>query len=497
MFFTAATVPTPEIVWWALVPLIVLSLAGLLLLTVSSLMKKQITWLAPLWTVGSGLIVLVSSVPIWKKVQTDGETTFLSNSVGIDGSSVFIIALLAIALIAASLIAYPYLKNEILPNVELNVLLLLSAAGGVVMAMANDLIVLFLGIEILSIAVYVLAALHLRRIESQEGAIKYFILGAFSSAFMLYGIALIYGATGSTNLVKINSFIASSLLVEDGMLMAGLAMLMVGLGFKVAAVPFHSWTPDAYQGAPTPVTAWMAAGVKAAGFAAFLRVFVLAFGPYANDWKTPIAVLAGLTVVFGAVVAVVQNDIKRMLAYSSITHAGFILIGVHAASSDGTSSVLFYLAVYTFLAIGSFAVVAVVGGKDDINHGLDAYKGLAKRQPVIASLFTVLLLGQAGIPFTGGFIAKLGVLSAAVDEKSYLLAAIAIMSAAVAAYVYLRILMAIYSDNEAEILTQDTEVTNGIWIVIGLSAAVTMVTGLVPEPLVDLARNSIPILVSG
>ena len=496
MFVASNSVPTPEIVWWALLPLIVFAVSGLLLLTISSLLKKEIIWLAPTFSLTAGIFVLISAIPMWNRIQKDGPLSFLSNSVGIDGSTIFLTSLIAIALISTSILARPYLGREGIPASEFYVLLLLSAAGGVVMAGANDLIVLFLGIEILSIAVYVLVALHLRKIESQEGAIKYFLLGAFSSAFLLYGFALVYGAVGTTNLIGIKNFLATSILLEDGMLMIGFALMLVGLGFKVAVFPFHALTQDASQGATTPVVIWMAAGVKVAGFAALLRVFPLTFSTYVDVWQVPMAVLSGLTVVFGSVVAVVQTNVKRMLAYSSIAHAGFILIGVQSSSMDGTAAVLFYLGVYTFLASGSFAIATVVGGEGDSNHDLTAYKGLAKRKPALAALFTILLLGQAGIPFTGGFIAKLGVISSAVDTKYYFLAGIAMVSAAIAAYVYLRILMAMYSDADAGEI-EDIHVSKGVWVVIVLSSAVVIFTGLIPGPFVEITRDAVPILVGG
>ncbi|MDP6894096.1 MAG: NADH-quinone oxidoreductase subunit N [Acidimicrobiales bacterium] len=494
MFLASNSIPSPEIVWWALLPVIVFAVSGLLLLTVSSLLKKESSWLAPTITLIAGIFVLFSSFPMWNKIQNDGPFAFLNDSVGIDGSTIFLTGLIAIALISTSIIARPYVHREGIPASEFYVLLLLSAAGGVVMAGANDLIVLFLGIEILSIAVYVLVALHLRKIESQEGAIKYFLLGAFSSAFLLYGIALTYGAVGTTNLIGIRNYLATTVLVEDGMLMISFALILVGLGFKVAAFPFHAWTPDAYQGAPTPVVIWMAAGVKVAGFAAIIRIFPLTFASYVDDWQIPVAVLSGLTVVFGSVVAVVQTNVKRMLAYSSIAHAGFILIGVQSSSIDGTSAVLFYLGVYTFLASGSFAIATVVGGEGDSNHNLDAYKGLAKRNPALAALFTILLLGQAGIPFTGGFIAKLGVISSAVDTKFYFLAGVAMVSAAVAAYIYLRIIMTMYSEID-ESGIEEIYVPKGVWIVTLLSSAVVMVTGFIPGPFVEITKDALPILV--
>ena len=244
MLAQAGTVSTPEVLWWALVPLLILAGAAVLLLTVASLVRRLPEWLPATWTVVAGLAVLVSVVPLWSEVQDEGARSFLAGAVGIDGSTLFVTALLAVAVVATALLSRAYLTREDLPGVELYVLLLLSAAGGVVMASANDLIVLFLGLELLSIAVYVMAALHLRRIQSQEAALKYFVLGAFASAFFLYGIALVYGATGSTGLARIADYLSTSVLLEDGMLLAGFGLLLVGLGFKVAAVPFHAWAPD-------------------------------------------------------------------------------------------------------------------------------------------------------------------------------------------------------------------------------------------------------------
>lgn len=492
-----AAVATPDVAWWALVPLIILAGAGFLLLTMASLVRRLPAVLAPAWTVAAGVSVLVYLVPMWSRVGSDGAGSFLAGAVGVDASSVFVTGILAAAMVAAALIAHDYLSREDLPGVEFYVLLLLSAAGGVVMASANDLIVLFLGLEVLSIAVYVLAAMHLRRIESQEAGLKYFLLGAFSSAFLLYGIALVYGATGSTNMARISAYLANTVLIDDAMLLAGLGLLLVGLGFKVAVVPFHAWTPDVYQGAPTPVVAWMAAGVKAAGFAALMRVFVLTFGTHVSDWRPAFQVVAAATVLVGAIVAVVQIDVKRMLAYSSIVHAGFILVGLQATTDRGNSSVLAYLAVYALLTVGSFGVVTVVGGTGDSSHGLDSYRGLGRRRPFLAGTFTVLLLGQAGIPFTGGFVVKLGVLAAAVDMGTYWLAGVAMLAAAVAAFVYLRVLVAMYLKEAPTGSEVPGVVPVGALVVIIVSAATVLLAGLVPGPLLDLARDAVPVLVVG
>ncbi len=368
------------------------------------------------------------------------------------------------------------------------------------MAGANDLIVLFLGLEVLSIAVYILAASHLRRAESQEAGIKYFVLGAFASAFLLYGIALTYGATGSTNLVHISRY--SNTLVDSGdtgLLYGGMALLLVGLGFKIAAVPFHAWTPDVYQGSPSPTVSFMASAVKVAGFAGLLRVFNLTFGDsaLADDWAPMIFALAVLSMIYGTVVGVVQDDVKRMLAYSSISHAGFILVGAEAATRDGMNAALYYLAAYTFIAIGSFAVISVAAPKGDAAHSLSDYKGLAKRKPVLALAFTILLLAQAGVPFTTGFLGKFFVIGASIETENYLLAMVAMLAAVVGAFLYLRIVLAMYSDGaEADAAVSGTaRIPRTAALTIGITVAFTVFFGVFADLLVDLVGDALPLLV--
>ena len=281
------------------------------------------------------------------------------------------------------------------------------------------------------------------------------------------------------------------------MLRAGIALLLGGVAVTGAAGPFHAWTPDGYQGAPSPVVAWMAAGVKAAGFAAMVRVLVVALGTHASDWSPAVAVLAGMSVVVGASVAVLQTDVRRMLAYSSIAHGGFLLLGVQAAGARGTAAVYAYLVIYTLLATGSFAVLTVMGGPGDSAHSLEDYRGLARRRPVLAGAFTVLLLGQAGVPFTGGFVAKLGVLAAAVEGHGYWVAGVAMLAAAIAAFVYLRILVAMYLEDGVEDLAGAVTVPLGARVVIGVSCLGVLAVGIVPGPLMDLARDAVPVLVGG
>jgi len=342
----------------------------------------------------------------------------------------------------SSLLAHSYLERERLPGPELHVLLLLSGTGGVIMAFANDLIIFFLGLETLSMAVYVLAAMHRRKFESAEAGMKYFVLGAFSSTFLLYGIALVYGATGTTNLVQIRELLETTIILDDGLLLGGLGLMIVGLAFKVGAVPFHAWTPDVYEGAPTPVVAFMASGVKAAGFAGLLRIMSVTFAPLVDDWGPPLEVIAALTLLVGAVSAIVQTNVKRMLAYSSISHAGFILLGVIAASDRGTSAALFYLASYAFLVIGTFGVLTVMGGEGDNDFSLDNFKGLARRKPLFAFAMLIFLLAQAGVPLTTGFFAKFNVIAAAVDSERYWVSAVAMVAAVISAFLYIKVIVA-------------------------------------------------------
>jgi NADH-quinone oxidoreductase subunit N len=353
-----------DVAWSAVGPLLVLIGGALALLAAVALTRRRpLMGRYALVTTGVGGGAILLALRLWDRVQdaSDGPFSTLGGSFGVDGFSIFARIVICAAVILGGLSLDGWLRREGMETAEPYVLMLLSASGGVIMASANDLIVMFLGLEVLSLAVYVLAAMHLRRTTSQEAGVKYFVLGAFASAFLLYGIALVYGGTGSTSLLEISAFLSENVLSESGLVLAGLALLLVGFGFKVAAVPFHFWTPDVYQGAPSPSVVWMASGVKVAGFAGLMRVFFLGFPAYRLDWQPIVYALAVATLVVGAVLAVVQTDVKRLLAYSSISHAGFVLVGVQAASPQGAKAALFYLASYTFMVAGSFGIVSLVG----------------------------------------------------------------------------------------------------------------------------------------
>lgn len=497
-------IDTPSIDWSALWPGLILVIGAILLITIASLAKR---WLFPgfyaLWTVLTGLGAIAACIPLWNEVQDgDGPFSAVAAAVGVDGFSVFITVVIASSVVLCAMIADGYLRREGMEGPELYVLMLLSASGGVIMASANDLIVMFLGLETLSISVYVLAAMHRKRMTSQEAGVKYFVLGAFSSAFFLYGIAMVYGATGSTNMVKIAQFLANEVPLQDSVLLLGFAFLLVGFAFKIAAVPFHFWTPDVYQGAPTPVAAYMASAVKVAGFAGLIRVFSLTFATYRSDWQPILYALAILTLVVGSVLAVVQTDAKRMMAYSSINHAGFILLGVVAASAQGTSAALFYLAVYTFLAIGTFGVLSLVSRQGDELTSLDDLKGLAGSKPVLAFLFTVFLLAQAGVPLTAGFFAKFYVLEAAIESSYYWLALIAMLTAVISAFLYLRIIVSMYmgaEDGDDPIPALEGPEVKVPWaagLALAICLGVTLFVGIFPQHLVDLANEAVPVLVA-
>lgn len=487
----------PTVDWLALTPLLVLAGGALVLLLVSSFVpRRSANRLYTVLTCLFGLGALGAAIPTWLEVTDPdrGPSSTLQGAVGVDGFSMFMTFFIAASVVLAALLADDYLRREGLASVEPYALLLLSATGGLVMAHANDLIVLFLGLEVLSIAAYVLAAMHRRRVASQEAGMKYFVLGAFSSGFFLYGIALLYGATGTTSLVRVLELFSTTALTDDGLVLAGLALVLVGLGFKVAAVPFHFWTPDVYQGSPSPIVAWMASGVKLAGFAGLIRVLVLGFQAYAVDWQPLVYGIAVATLVLGSVLAVVQRDVKRMMAYSSIAHVGYVLVGVQAATAQGVEGALFYLAAYTFMIAGSFGVITLVSRIGDIGHDLDDYRGLARSRPGLTLVLAVFLFAQAGVPFTSGFFAKFYVITAAVDAGSYGLAIVAMLAAVVAAYLYLRIVVSMYMADTEGVVAPTVRIPAGAGIALAACVIVTVGVGFWPGSFADLARDAVPVL---
>ncbi len=390
------------------------------------------------------------------------------------------------------LLSLDYVKRTQIERGEYYILLIISAAGMMFMGSSNDLVMVFVSLELLSIPLYVLAAFRVRDLRSEEAGMKYLILGAFSSAFFVYGAALVYGATGTTNLPAI--FEAVNTIVATGgssvfLLLAGAGLVLVGLGFKVAVVPFHMWTPDVYEGAPTPVTAYMSVGAKAGGFAALLRImafalpaFVLREGDTVAAWQQTFWLIAAITLILGNLVAIAQSNIKRMLAYSSIAHAGYILMAVAAAGTAGitdaaTQAALIYMLAYMFTNLGAFGVALAVERDDGSGTNLEDFVGLAKSRPGLALMMVIFMLSLTGIPLTSGFIGKWFVFKATLDAGLIPLAIIGVLTSVISAYYYVRVIVNMYLRDGEATAPGATRAVN--WAVY-LAAAGTLIMGIFP-----------------
>jgi len=487
----AATLSGPDIPWSHLIPLLILLGSTCALLLLGSLVPSWPRVGSAVVTVLAGVASIIASVVKWNFLHGHKGDTFIADAIAVDRFSVFATIVICVAVVGSALLMSAYLARTDSEGPELYALFMTAAIGAIVMVSANDLIVLFLGLETLSLSLYLMAASNRRREESQEAGLKYFVLGGFASAFLLYGIALVYGGAGKTSISGIHDSLAAyvSLHNTDAMLLVGIGLLMVGLAFKVSAAPFQVWTPDVYEGAPTPVTAFMASAGKVAAFAAMLRILTVAFANRADDWRPVVWALAILTVFVGSTMAVVQTNVKRMLSYSSISHAGFILVGVEAAGhmkGNGLNSSMTYLAIYTVLVLGSFAIVLSLSGMNDSDTTLDDFKGLAKRRPALALAFSVLLFAQAGVPFTAGFVAKFGVIKSAVEVNSYAIAIAAMVAAVIGAYLYLRIVVSMWMEEPTS--TEELLIATPVRWVIGLSVAATLFVGIFPNVLLNAAE---------
>ncbi len=413
----------------------------------------------------------------------------------IDGFATFfrilVIAVGLLTLFASS----AYLAGERANSAEYYALLLFSICGQSILATANELIMVFIGIEISSIASYVLAGYLRDDKRNNESALKYFLLGSFATAFLLYGVAWIYGMTGTTNLSEIHKALLAPV-PGASMVMIGTAaaLIFVGFAFKVSAAPFQIWAPDVYQGAPAPVSAFMSAGPKAAAFAVFLRVYTTAFGPIANRWEPFVWGSAILTMIVGNFAALTQNNIKRLLAYSSIAHAGYVLVAVTANSEIGTAAAMFYLAAYAFMNIGAFAVVTYFARQGERYVEVEDLAGLGARQPMIAAMMTIFLLSLIGVPLTGGFFGKFYIFKAALDSNLVWLTVIGLLNSAVAAYYYLRIIVVMYFREPGEASAGVGPVTSGLRTAILASAAGTLILGISPSWLLNFANKSANLL---
>ena len=386
------------------------------------------------------------------------------------------------------MLSMDYLGREGGESGEYYSLVLFATAGMMLMASAGDLMIIFLSLELMSLSLYVLAGLFKTRLASGEASMKYFLLGAFASSFLLYGIALLYGATGSTNLDRIAA--SSAAKGGDPLLLVGLGMLLVGFGFKISSVPFHMWAPDVYEGAPTTITALIATGSKAAAFAALIRVLVVALRGLQAGWTDLMWIVAAVTMTVGNVVALAQSNLKRMLAYSSIAHGGYMLMGLVAGGPQGAGAVLFYLLAYTFTTIGAFGIIALCARAGEEAVEVGDYAGLARRHPVLAATLTLFLLSLIGIPPLAGFVAKFYLFGSAVRAGYLWLTVIAVLNSAVAAYYYLRVIVYMYMrEPEHESVTVAPSLAGGLALAIALVGIVLL--GIIPAPFADLAQAAV------
>lgn len=422
-----------------------------------------------------------------------GNGAFSAGGVGmlaLDGFRFATAVVFLIGALFAVMLSLGYLDREGIFVPEYYVLILLATVGMMLMGGGLDLIVVFLGLELMSMSIYVLAGIDRRDAFCAEAAIKYFLLGAFASGFFLYGVALIYGAAGTTNLVGIHSAVVRYGLESNGMLSIGIGLLLIGFGFKVAAVPFHMWAPDVYDGAPTPVTAFMAAAVKAAAFAALFRVLLQALSASDVVWREVVWWLAVVTMVVGNLVALAQTQLKRMLAYSSVAHAGYLLAAVASASAAGAAAFLFYVFAYTLMTVGAFAVVAAAGRKGERDLRVDDLSGLATRRPWISLAMAVFMLSLLGFPGTAGFIGKWLILSSVIEAGEGVLAVLLVLASVISAGYYLPVIMVMYMKPAAtEEAHQGTRLMGAARWVVGLSAVILLVFGFWPNRVMDVARE--------
>jgi NADH-quinone oxidoreductase subunit N len=456
-------VANPDVNLALIAPELIIGVAGVIVMLVDAFTDRRQRNVTASLSIVALLAAGAASIWLWMRWPA---TSAFNGMIVLDELRLSFTVVFLIVAILTILIATIWIDVEDLPAGEFHSLLLFATSGMMLMASAGDLVIIFLGLEILSIATYVLAGFRRTDTRSNESSLKYFILGSFASAFLLYGIALIYGATatgpdqpGTTNIALIAARANQSL--YPPLLFAGIAMLLVGFGFKIATAPFHVWTPDVYEGAPTPVTAFMAAGPKAAGFAAFMRVFLFGFpmataattAGYAHaTWVGALAIMAALTMSIGNVVAIVQNNVKRMLAYSSIAHAGYALVGFVAAgaATDVTqrgaalTAVAFYLLTYAVMNMGAFAIVTVIARKGDQRNKVDDYNGIGFSSPVLAFSLSIFLLSLLGMPLTAGFMGKILVFSAAINQGYVWLVVIGVLNTAVSAYYYLRLIVVMF-----------------------------------------------------
>ena len=463
--------------------LIITCIALILMLLDLIVRRKEV--IALVGIIGTALALYLT----FKVYGLDGPQTVFNGMFVLDGYSSFFKFIFYINAILTICISLKYMEIEKAAYGEYYALLLFATAGMMIIASALDLIVLYLGIELMSLSTYILVGIIRHDTKSNEAAIKYFLLGGFSSAFLLYGASLIYGLTGTTDIGAIAAFISEKGFAGNQMLLLSMALFVVAFGFKIAAAPFHMWAPDAYEGAPTSITAFMSVGPKAAGFAALGRVFMVAFSSIKVEWSTVLIPLAVLSMCIGNIVAISQTNIKRMLAYSSIAHAGYALLGVIAGTNSGLSSMMNYMFIYAFMNIGAFAVVIMLRREGFKGEDLSDYEGLAKTHPLAAALMLIFMFSLTGIPPTAGFIAKFYVFMEVIKTGHVFLAIIAVLLSVASAFFYLRVVMYMYmKEPRGEvILTTSAPIS----IALAVTALIVIVFGIFPSYLLDFASLAI------
>ncbi|MFV1961500.1 MAG: NADH-quinone oxidoreductase subunit N [Acidimicrobiia bacterium] len=485
-------IATPDINWIAILPELVLALGAVGVLLVDVQWKPATRVLG---AIAAFTLVFAIAFTFLQWAQAGdalefgapGELVAFSGMVLMDGFAVFGRFVLLVMAGLGLLAGWRLFESLNRRGAEAIALVLLATTGFSIMVASNNLVMMFLGLEIGSISLYVLAGLTREKAKADEAAMKYFLLGSFASAIFVYGVALLYAGTGQLEILAIRQFFTDFIVTRPAVILIGLALIIVGLGFKVSAAPFHSWAPDVYQGAPAGVVGYMAAMAKIAGFLAIARILLTGVPQLDNSWLPVIAGLSALSMLVGSIVALVQSDIRRMLAYSGVAHAGFIMTGIVGGATTG---MLFYVAAYALQLIGAFAVVAVVSGAGSSESSISEYRGLARRSPALATAFVVLLLGMAGLPLTSGFIAKFGVFTEAWANGYGWLVIVAVLASVIAFAFYLRVIVAMYMDETEE---ERILVSPPARWVLAIAVVGTILAGVLPAPLIDLAANAFPL----
>ncbi|MGD0230133.1 MAG: NADH-quinone oxidoreductase subunit N [Syntrophorhabdales bacterium] len=478
---------------WIL-PEITLAVFGLAVLLVDAFRQKAAAPRAP--GRAAGVLTLIgAAAALYFTTGLWGPPKDLFNGLYVvDNFGVFLKFIFLFVLFLVTVISLGYTTREDIVAGEYYTLLLFAALGMMVMVSSNSFITIFIGLEVMSLSIYILCGLLKGEARAVEASLKYFLLGSFATAFFLYGVALIFASTGAIDLKVVRAVVGSGGgFAANPVFLAGMAFLIVGFGFKTASVPFHMWTPDVYEGAPTSVTVFMATGVKAAAFGAFLRVFYTAFYPFLADWSSALWVVAVLTMCAGNIIALVQNNLKRLLAYSSIAHAGYILVAFVTGDRVLSSSILYYLLVYTFMNLGAFTVVILLGRKGEEHEDIDSYAGLAGRHPFISLCMTIFLLSLTGIPPLAGFAGKFYIFGDAIKAHYYWLGVIGVLNSAVAAYYYLRVLMFMYFKEPVKELGR-IDLSPAYVVVMLVSVAAVLYLGILPRDFIMLAQKAVSAL---